>query len=167
MLHHSACTCALHAQHMSRRGLLQSGAAAIAAGGLVGPSPWLDRAQAQQAAPSGRTLLKGGTVVSVDRTIGDLPRGDVLIDGARIAAVAPNLTADGAQVIDASDMIVMPGFIDSHRHMWEGAIRNLIPDATLRDYLGPHSRQVRAELPAGRCVYRQPRQRVVARLTAA
>ncbi len=136
MLNHSACTCALHAQHISRRGLLQSGAAAIAAGGLGGPSPWLDRAQAQQAAPSGRTLLKGGTVVSVDRTIGDLPRGDVLIDGARIAAVAPNLAADGAQVIDASDMIVMPGFIDSHRHMWEGAIRNLIPDATLRDYLG-------------------------------
>ena len=137
MLHHSVCSCARHAQHISRRGLLQSGAAAVAAGGLVGPSPWLDRAQAQQTAtPPGRTLLKGGTVVSVDRTIGDLPRGDVLIDGARIAAVAPNLAADGAPVVDASDMIVMPGFVDSHRHMWEGAIRNLIPDATLRDYLG-------------------------------
>jgi len=132
MLHHPAC-CALN-PHMSRRSLLQTGAAAVAAGGLVAASPWLDRAQAQQA--SGRTLIKGATVVSVDRAIGDLPQGDVLIDGARIVAVAPSVAADGAQVIDAADMIVMPGFIDSHRHMWEGAIRNLIPDATLRDYLG-------------------------------
>ena len=59
----------------------------------------------------------------------------MLIEGARIAAVGQSLAADNAQVIDAREMIVMPGFIDSHRHMWEGAIRNLIPDANLRDYL--------------------------------
>ena len=119
----------------SRRNLLRSGAAALAAAGVVGAAPLFDRAQAQAPVPSGRTLIKGGSVVSVDRNIGDMPQGDVLIEGARIAAVGPNLTADNAQVIDARDMIVMPGFIDSHRHMWEGAIRNLIPDANLRDYL--------------------------------
>ena len=118
----------------SRRNLLRSGAA-LAAAGVVGAAPLFDRAQAQAPVPSGRTLIKGGSVVSVDRGIGDLPQGDVLIEGARIAAVGPNLAADNAQVIDARDMIVMPGFIDSHRHMWEGAIRNLIPDANLRDYL--------------------------------
>jgi 5-methylthioadenosine/S-adenosylhomocysteine deaminase len=119
----------------SRRNLLLSGAAALAAAGVVGTTPLFDRAQAQAPAPSGRTLLKGGTVVSVDRGIGDMPQGDVLIEGARIAAVGQSLAADNAQVIDAREMIVMPGFIDSHRHMWEGAIRNLIPDANLRDYL--------------------------------
>src|SRR6516165_5927264 len=119
----------------SRRNLLRSGAAAFAAAGVLGVAPLFDRAQAQAPAPSGRTLIKGGSVVSVDRGIGDLPQGDVLIEGARIAAVGPNLAADNAQVIDARDMIVMPGFIDSHRHMWEGAIRTLIPDANLRDYL--------------------------------
>jgi 5-methylthioadenosine/S-adenosylhomocysteine deaminase len=44
--------------------------------------------------------------VSVDRAIGDLPQGDVLIEGARITAVGRNLTADNAQVLDARDMIV-------------------------------------------------------------
>jgi 5-methylthioadenosine/S-adenosylhomocysteine deaminase len=143
MLHHFGCTCALHAPglrgkpelDLSRRRLLATSVAGLMAGGLAGAAPLFDRAQAQPAAASGRTLLKGGTVVSVDRAIGDLPQGDVMIDGARIVAVGRDLAADGAQVIDAADMIVMPGFIDSHRHMWEGAIRNLIPDATLRDYL--------------------------------
>jgi cytosine/adenosine deaminase-related metal-dependent hydrolase len=118
---------------MSRRDLLQSGTATFVAGSVLGAVPLFDRAQAQTTPQL--TLLKGGTVVSVDRAIGDLPQGDVLIEGARIAAIGPNLTVDNAQVIDARDMIVMPGFIDSHRHMWEGAIRNLIPDANLRDYL--------------------------------
>jgi 5-methylthioadenosine/S-adenosylhomocysteine deaminase len=116
--------------YTSRRNLLRSGAAALAAAGVVGAMPVFDRAQAQAPAPSGRTLIKGGSVVSVDRSIGDLPQGDMLIEGARIAAVGQSLAADNAQVIDARDMIVMPGFIDSHRHMWEGAIRNLIPTRT-------------------------------------
>ena len=98
-------------------------------------SPFVASAQAQPAR-SGRILVKGGTVLTMDAGVSDLPQGDVLIDGQRIAAVGPNLAADGAEVIDASDMIVMPGFVDSHRHMWEGAIRNLIPDGTLPDYLG-------------------------------
>ena len=119
----------------SRRNLLRSGAAALAAANVIGTMPLFDRALAQAPAPSGRTLIKGGTVVSIDRGIGDLPQGDVLIEGARIAAVGQSLAADNAQVVDAREMIVMPGFIDSHRHMWEGAIRNLIPDANLRDYL--------------------------------
>jgi cytosine/adenosine deaminase-related metal-dependent hydrolase len=119
----------------SRRDLLRSSAATFVAGGILGAASLFDRAQAQAPAPPNRTLIKGGTVVSVDRAIGDFAQGDVLIEGARIAAVGPNIAADNAQLIDARDMIVMPGFIDSHRHMWEGAIRNLIPDANLRDYL--------------------------------
>lgn len=79
-------------------------------------------------------LLKGGCVVSLDRAVGDHPRADVLIDAGKIAAVAPDLAVSDAEVLDASDMIVAPGFVDSHRHLWEGILRNIAPDATLADY---------------------------------
>jgi cytosine/adenosine deaminase-related metal-dependent hydrolase len=80
-----------------------------------------------------RLLLRGGTVVTVDPELGDLPTGDVLIEGDTIAAVAPHLDAD-AEVVDASGKIVIPGFVDTHRHTWEAAIRGCAPNATLDDY---------------------------------
>ena len=83
---------------------------------------------------AGRFLLKNGCVLSLDPKVGDFPSADVLIDGARIAEVRPSITAAGAQVIDCSNMIVMPGFVDTHRHMWLGPLRNLQPDGRLSDY---------------------------------
>jgi 5-methylthioadenosine/S-adenosylhomocysteine deaminase len=80
-----------------------------------------------------RILLKGGTVITVDPNLGDLAAGDVLIEGDTIAQVGTDLSAD-AEVIDATGNIVIPGFIDSHRHTWETAIRNCAPNATLDDY---------------------------------
>jgi len=82
-------------------------------------------------APTGRTLIKGGIVLSLDPQIGDLDGGDVLIDGDRILEVGRNLAAADAEVIDASGMIVMPGFVDSHRHIWEGLLRNIGTDVPL------------------------------------
>jgi cytosine/adenosine deaminase-related metal-dependent hydrolase len=70
-------------------------------------------------------LIRGGTVLTMDPALGDLARGDVLIEGGRIAAVAPALQAAGAEVIDASGMIVIPGLIDSHTHMWQAPIKGL------------------------------------------
>src|SRR6201996_3137692 len=86
--------------------------------------------------PSSQLLLiKGGTVITMDPTIGDF-HGDVLIEGDRIAAIAAELHVEGAQVIDATDMIVMPGFVDSHRHAWEDLLRRIAPNSpTLLDYL--------------------------------
>lgn len=82
-----------------------------------------------------KTLIKGGTVLSMDAQIGDLPTGDVLVDGDTITAVAAAIDADvDADVIDATGFIVIPGFIDSHRHTWEAAIRGCAPNATLDDY---------------------------------
>ena len=82
-----------------------------------------------------KTLLKGGTVLTMDKSIGNFMQADVLIDGTKIAAVGPNLEAsgeaNGAEVIDASNMIVMPGFIDTHRHLWEGILRNIGTDIPL------------------------------------
>lgn len=81
----------------------------------------------------GKILLKGGTVLSVDPQVGDLSTGDVLIDGDTIAGVAPSIDAD-AEVVDCTGRVVIPGFVDTHRHTWEAAIRNCAPNATLDDY---------------------------------
>ncbi len=75
-----------------------------------------------------RTLFKGGTILAMDRTVGNLASGDLLVEGDRIAAIGPNLAVTDATVIDASDTIVMPGLIDAHHHMWLGAMRRMMPD---------------------------------------
>jgi 5-methylthioadenosine/S-adenosylhomocysteine deaminase len=80
-----------------------------------------------------RLLLRGGHVLTMDPEIGDLPNGDVLIEGDTIAAVAPHVDAD-AEVVDVTGEIVIPGFVDTHRHTWEAAIRGSAPNATLDDY---------------------------------
>ena len=59
-----------------------------------------------------------------DRT-SNFVEGDVLVEGDRIAEVAPGLRARDAEVIDASQCIVMPGFVDGHRHCWKTLFRNL------------------------------------------
>jgi len=76
-------------------------------------------------------LLKGGTVLTMDPALGNFRNADVLIAGTKIAAVGPNLAANGVEVIDASHMIIMPGFVDTHRHIWEGLLRNLGADIPL------------------------------------
>jgi 5-methylthioadenosine/S-adenosylhomocysteine deaminase len=80
-----------------------------------------------------RILIRGGTILTMDAAIGDLREGDVLVEGDRIVEVAPRVEAE-AEVIDASGSIVVPGFVDTHRHTWEAAIRGSAPDATLDDY---------------------------------
>ncbi|MFJ4200298.1 amidohydrolase family protein [Streptomyces sviceus] len=80
-----------------------------------------------------RILLRAGHVLSMDPAVGDLPRGDVLIEDGRIAAVDREIGAD-AEVLDMTGRIVIPGFVDTHRHTWEASIRNVAPDATLDDY---------------------------------
>lgn len=81
-----------------------------------------------------RTLLRGGIVLSGEASLGTLPRGDLLIVGSRIAAVAPSIDAPDADVIDASDCIVHPGFVDTHRHVWQTQLRSVATDWSLFDY---------------------------------
>lgn len=71
----------------------------------------------------GKTLIQGACVLTQDGELGSLPRGDVLIDGERIAAVGVGLSARGAEVIDGEARIVLPGFADTHRHMWAAMLR--------------------------------------------
>jgi cytosine/adenosine deaminase-related metal-dependent hydrolase len=70
-------------------------------------------------------------VLTLDAAIGDFATGDVLIEDDRIVAVGPNLEAADVEVIDAAGMIVMPGFVDTHRHIWEGLLRNIGTDVPL------------------------------------
>ena len=81
--------------------------------------------------PTGRKLIKGGTVLSLDPKVGDFAPGDVLIEGKKIVAVGPGLDSQEAEVVDAAGMIVMPGFVDTHRHIWEGILRNIGTDVPL------------------------------------
>jgi 5-methylthioadenosine/S-adenosylhomocysteine deaminase len=83
-----------------------------------------------------RILIQGGIVLTQDPQLGELPRADILIEDDRIAAVGPGLNADGATVIDATGDIVIPGFIDTHRHTWETSIRTCAPDYSLGTYFG-------------------------------
>jgi cytosine/adenosine deaminase-related metal-dependent hydrolase len=85
---------------------------------------------------SNRTLIKGGIVLTQDDDLGELPNADILVENDRIAEIGPNLAADGATVIDATGDIVIPGFVDTHRHTWETSIRTSAPDYTLGAYFG-------------------------------
>ena len=81
-------------------------------------------------------LIKGGAIVTMDAAIGDLARGDVLIEGDRIAAIGPALTAPpGAETIDAAGMIVMPGLVNAHLHTWQSALRGIAGDWTVAHYM--------------------------------
>lgn len=71
-----------------------------------------------------RVLIKGGVVVSVDPRSGVLREGDVLVEGDTIVEVAPRIDAGDCEVLDASEMIVMPGLVDSHRHLWQTLMRS-------------------------------------------
>jgi cytosine/adenosine deaminase-related metal-dependent hydrolase len=71
----------------------------------------------------------------MDPAVKDLPRGDVLVQNGRIAAVAPALVAHDAEIIDASGMIVLPGLINAHVHTWQSALRGIAGDWTVGKYM--------------------------------
>ena len=115
---------------LSRRNFLSLSAAAGA--GLMMTSA-SRRAQAQGTGRVGRTLLRGGTVMTLD---GDWTpfTGDVLIENGRIRDIAPEIAIEDAEIVECAGKIVMPGFIDTHHHMWEGAFRSSGTDQMLNDY---------------------------------
>jgi 5-methylthioadenosine/S-adenosylhomocysteine deaminase len=120
---------------LSRRGFLQAGAAGVATLAVAGRAFAQDEPGVTRPLRE-RVLLRGGTVLTLDPALGDFERADVLLEGARIAAVQPaiEVSSDAVDVIDAAGTIVMPGFVDTHRHMWQGTLRNILPDGLLGDY---------------------------------
>lgn len=80
-------------------------------------------------------VFRGGTVLPMDATRRVLTGCDVLAVGDRIEAVGPDLEVpDGTVEIDARGGIVMPGMIDTHRHLWQTAMRGYGADWTLTQY---------------------------------
>src|SRR5438105_10175478 len=121
----SGCPCCLPGGGLSRRQFLCTTAAGVAAAPAVA-SGMIGAAEAAARAQAGRPiLLKGDCVLSLDKAVGDFEQADVLIEGKKITAVKPNISAPNAQVIDARNRIVMPGLVDTHRHMWQGFLRNV------------------------------------------
>ena len=80
-----------------------------------------------------KLLLRGGCVLTLGVKTQNHAAADVLIDGEPIAEVGQGLRARDAEVVDATDTIVMPGFVDTHRHAWRALFRNMgasIPRST-------------------------------------
>jgi 5-methylthioadenosine/S-adenosylhomocysteine deaminase len=117
---------------MTRRTMLK-GAAAL--GALAAASGEL---RAQQAVPPfapgpgaalpprGEFVIRGATVLTMDPGIGDFAVGDVHVREGAIAAVAPRVEPANAQVIDGGGMICMPGFVDTHWHLWTSLLRPFV-----------------------------------------
>jgi 5-methylthioadenosine/S-adenosylhomocysteine deaminase len=128
----------------SRRSFLKVGGGVLAMGTTQAMLPRVAIAQPAAADPdlarlqqARRILLKGGVVMTLDRQIGDFAQADVLIEDGRIREVRPGIVAspDSAAVIDAANRIVMPGFIDSHHHCYQGILRNILANGLLNpDY---------------------------------
>jgi 5-methylthioadenosine/S-adenosylhomocysteine deaminase len=125
----------------SRRDVLKASAATAAFGLAAQAGP--DAAMAQGAgAPDAElarlqsarlVLIKGGLLLTMDRQFGDFAQADILIEDGKIRAVRPDLpvSVDAAAVVDATNRIVIPGFIDTHSHSYQGILRSIMPNGEL------------------------------------
>src|SRR4051794_36432347 len=115
------CNCGLH-----RRGFFALAGGFAAALAVGRPKS----AQAQGAAGAlparGELVARGGHVLTMDASLGDVPAGDVHVRNGAIVGVGANIDAPTAQVIDGRGMIVMPGFVDTHWHLWCTALRMIV-----------------------------------------
>jgi 5-methylthioadenosine/S-adenosylhomocysteine deaminase len=92
------------------------------------------RAKEKRGMGAQRLLIRNGFVVSMDPDVGDIPSGDVLVEDGTIVEVGQGLSASEVEEIDATGMIVMPGFVDTHRHTWQTPVRGILPCCTLDNY---------------------------------
>ena len=135
-----------NASQLGRRDFLKASTAAgaAAAGMSLFSAPAAARDGDEAPRDSGRRgrryVIRGGHVMTMDPTIGDqgnFVEADVLVEGKKIVAVGPNLQVRGAGVIDARGKIVMPGFIDTHHHLFETAIRSFLSNGLLNNDNSP------------------------------
>ncbi|MFI5844694.1 amidohydrolase family protein [Catenuloplanes sp. NPDC051500] len=81
--------------------------------------------------PGRRYVIRGGTVMSLDPAVGDFETADVLVEGTKIVAVGPRIDAPDTDEIDARGRVVMPGFVDTHHHLFETGLRSFLPNGLL------------------------------------
>jgi 5-methylthioadenosine/S-adenosylhomocysteine deaminase len=125
---------------INRRGFLKS-LAGVGTASLLAPQTFAQTARstetktAQRSTTStknlparGEFVVRNGYVLTMDETLGDLPHDDVHVNDGVIVAMGKNLKAPGALELDARRMIVMPGFVDTHWHMWTTFLRCMAGD---------------------------------------
>jgi cytosine/adenosine deaminase-related metal-dependent hydrolase len=91
----------------------------------------------------GEFLIRNAYVLTMDAATGDIANGDVHIRAGTIAAVGRGLSAPGAEVLDGEGMLVLPGLVETHWHMWTTLLRSLAGDRQEHGYF-PTSRTVGA-----------------------
>jgi cytosine/adenosine deaminase-related metal-dependent hydrolase len=102
------------------------------------PDRALRAAGSGASSPGGTTLteqilIRGGRVLTMVPGSAEL-RADILVRGEHIVEIAPDLHCPDATVIEARDGIVLPGFVDTHRHVWQTQLRTVATDWSLFDY---------------------------------
>jgi len=120
----------------SRRDLIAAGAGLLGGTAIAQVMPSAARAQGAADAElarlqkARRIVLKGGIVLSLDPKVGDFASGDVLIEDGKIREVRPNIdaSADAAAIVDATNRILIPGFVDTHSHSYQGLLRSSLPN---------------------------------------
>ncbi|NKC31488.1 amidohydrolase family protein [Falsiroseomonas selenitidurans] len=122
---------------LGRRRLMAAGTAALGAAPLVAPRPSAAQPAAAQPlpAPDQPILLRGAHILSMDPAIGDLPRGDILIEAGRIRAVAPEIAGpEGALVLEGAGRIALPGMVNGHIHLAQTMQRGLSTEHSFVGY---------------------------------
>jgi 5-methylthioadenosine/S-adenosylhomocysteine deaminase len=123
---------------LCRRSFMRS----LAAFGAAAAWPSLVWAQAPAGGPSasaslparGEFVIRSGFVMTMDAALGDIPGGAVHVRNGEIVAVGREVNAPGVQNIDATDMIVLPGLIETHWHMWNTLFRSFAGDEQAHGY---------------------------------
>jgi cytosine/adenosine deaminase-related metal-dependent hydrolase len=125
---------------ISRRGFLGA-TAALGAAGMVGQLGCAPAAQTAAGRPPaggglpgrGEFIVRNAYIMSMDSKIGDLPRGDILVRNGTIEVVGTEVPAPGAAVIDGRNTIALPGFVETHFHLWNSFLRGVVGDGEM-DY---------------------------------
>jgi len=134
------------ANTLSRRGFLEAvaalsslGAAACAAGPQQTAKMSAADRKAGKLPARGEFVVRNAYLVTMDAKLGDVPSGDVHVRNGFLVAVGPKLSAPGVVEIDGRNRIALPGFVDTHFHLWGSFARGVVADGDF-DYFPVMSR---------------------------
>jgi len=115
------------ASHLCRRRVLQGGIAlgALGAAGLPAASAYAAPAAAARLPARGNVVIRNAYVMTMEPATPDIKDGDVHVKDGVIVAVGQKLSAPGATTINGAGMIVLPGLVETHWHMWNTLLRSM------------------------------------------
>jgi 5-methylthioadenosine/S-adenosylhomocysteine deaminase len=115
------------------------GLSACAANSQPGSRLWSRDRISDQLPPRGEFVVRNAYIVTMDATLGDIPNGDVHVRNGALVAIGTNLNAPAAEEVDGRNRIALPGFIDTHFHLWGSFARGIVADGDF-DYFPVMSR---------------------------